>query len=232
MARVPSIRLGNYGNGTIGLKCSISPHDVTVLADDNNTERRSFNSEWTNLCKVKLIGTATPIWVPYQERFQSRDGGVGGLYNWRSWSISGWRAVPAEVPTGLSYMPIWEERLYDFVARRIYDDFVYPGTSGATGSASGARSYFSGPGKAPANTIFFEPFLNAPIIASPSAQFETLVNSSMIGEFVVRNPGSNVNVAEPAEYPPYPPYPAYPAEPVQTLRSIYVVYSNKLGDIS
>lgn len=240
MVRVPSIRLGNYGNGTIGLKCSISPYDVTDLADDNNTERRSFNSEWTNLGKVKLIGTAVPTWVPFQERIQNRSGGFDNLWTWRSNSTSGWRAYPVQVPTGLTQMPIWEERIYDAAAKRIYDDFVYPGTSGASSSFSGARSYFAGPGKIPTNTIFFEPFISTPFFddEGPSAivdengnLFARTVDAD--GNAVVQVTSTNVNFMEPAEYPPYPPYPAFPAQPATpTVRSIYVIYSNPLGDIS
>lgn len=93
MTLIPRLRLGNYGNGTIGLKASLPGFDVTVLADDNDGDKRSFNSQWTDITKVALIGyvNATSI----------------GTYN---------------VPHGLGYMPHFNAHVYAPASKQFADD--------------------------------------------------------------------------------------------------------------
>ena len=159
----PRFLAGNYGNGIQGLKTSLPGYDVTVLADDNNVERRSFNSEWPQLARLKIAGFAAGVWTQQQWRDQASFNPVTGQYQFsRSWSAWAMR-TPIQVATGLTYMPVWEERLYEPALSKVYDDYVYPNVTSTTASYSGARSYFSGPGLSPANTIWFEPFSNVAI---------------------------------------------------------------------
>lgn len=214
MAPVPSIRIGNYGNGAFGVKTSIAPYDVTVLADDNDATKRSFNSEWPSICKIKIIGVASSEWTPYQAQ-----GGVyvGPPQGSKSYSHSGWEQVtPILVPTGVPHIPVWEERVYDPANSIVYDDFIhgFTGTTGYPTSYSGARSYHSGPSTSPANTIFFTPFVGVPNV-------DAVYNENAI----YWNPASQ-------GFPGYPAYPAYPAKPTFRPSSVYIIYSNPMGWVS
>lgn len=219
MARRPRILLGNFGNGTFGMKTSTSEFDVTVLADDNDPVKRSFNSQWPNIAKLKMIGVARSEWTQYQYQTPVYNQWSEGSTTWaQSASISAWQQVsPVAVPTGLTGIPIWEERIFDPATGAIYDDFLYSyaGPSGYPSSYSGARSFHSGPATSPANTLFFTPYLQNP-------------NAAMVA-----------NVAVSARFPafsgpyiPPPPYPAFPPKPSAIIASVYVVYANPMGVVS
>ncbi len=218
MALVPRIRFGNYGNGVYGLKTSPPGYDVTVLADDNDPVKRSLNSEWPSICKIKIIGAASSEWT----QFQTQGAGqyIPNSPTYYSYSISGWQQVtPVQVPTGLPHIPVWEERVLDTVNDLFYDDFLYASTGpNNTNSYSGARSYHSGPTTAPANTIFFTPYSGVPNAASVSAQNNLIYNI---------DPGSGNN-----QFPGYPAYPAYPPKPTFRPTLVYVILNNKMGDVS
>lgn len=206
MARNPRFYAGPYGDGTIGLKTSLPGFNVKVLADDNDVTKRSFNSQWPSLCKIKLIGSAMGDWSQYQSQ--------GGIFSppngTRYYSQSGWMfSDPVQVPTGLTYVPVWEERQYKPATKEIFDDnLVISSSSSTISSYSGARSYFSGPSTTPANTIFFTPWTGDPASA-PVANENSFFSSTFVG---------------------YPAYPAYPAKPSYRPYCLYVVYSNKMGD--
>lgn len=206
MALIPRLLAGNYGNGVFGLKASLQGYDVTALADDNDVTKRSFNSEWPGLCKLKILGAAASEWTAYQ--LQSASGPP-----YYSISQSGWRQeTPVIVPTGLSYVPIWEERVYD--GGYFYDDYIYTGGSNvnAQSAFSGARSYHSGPTTSPANSIFFTPYSAVPNVAPVFNQ--------------------NAMPYDPVKpFPGYPGFPAYPPKPTYRPALLYVIYSTKLGDV-
>lgn len=215
MALVPRIRLGNYGNGVFGLKTSLPGYDVTVLADDNDVTKRSFNSEWPGLAKLKILGVAESSWTQYQAQGRNQYSSGSTTYSY-NFSQSGWeQATPILVPTGLSFIPIWEERIFDKDNKLFYDDYVYT-TSNANqiGSASGGRSYHSGPAD-PANNIFLLPYRNS----LSATQVYNQNNSAIWRTF-----------ADPPQ--PYPSYPAYPAQPTNKPAMAYLIYGNKIGDVT
>lgn len=205
---VPRLLLGNYGEGTFGIKTSTPGHDVTVLADDNNVLKRSFNSEWTNLCKIKLIGVATTPWFQYQAQVYGYDPYAGRT---TMSAQSGWRTnTTTQVPTGLSYIPIWEDRCYETSTKTFYDDDLRAFDNGS--SYSGARSYFSGPTMTPANTLTFTPWrsnLRSLDVYNENSRYPGPVNDQW-----------------------FPAYPAYPPMPTHAPAIVYVVYANKIGDVS
>lgn len=208
MTDIPCFLAGDYGNGTFGVKTSIGLNDVTVLADDNDPDKRSFNSQWTNLCKIKLIGSVSTPWEAFQQRTMTFNNGYYAN------STSGWRQTQiAEVPTGLSYIPIWEDRIYDPANKIFYDDYLYGSNpSGYPGSSnSGGRSYFAGLTTSPANTLFLTPWANtaAGVPVSTTASYTDGSTS-----------------------PPYPAYPTPPAKPSVEPAAVCVIYANKLGDLS
>jgi hypothetical protein len=55
----PRVRLGAYGDGHYGLKIALPGYDVTTTVDDNDSNKRSFNSQWSVLTKVSQIGIAS-----------------------------------------------------------------------------------------------------------------------------------------------------------------------------
>lgn len=211
MALIPRILGGNYGDGTFGIKTSLPGYDVSVLADDNDVTKRSFNSQWTNLAKIKIIGVAVAEWVQYQEQGGYTDPPNGT----RLFSNSGWRvASPIIVPTGLSYIPVWEERLFDPGVGYFYDDHVVVTTpNSGQASQSGGRSYHSGPAISPANSLFISPHI-------ANENYAPVINSN----YYFWNPIG--------DFPGYPAYPEYPAKPTKSLASAYVIYSNKMGDVT
>lgn len=221
MVRVPGFYAGPYGNGLYGLKTSIAPYNVKDVADDHDVERRSFNSNWPNVALFKLAGFAAGIWTTRRYQLQTALNPVTGLYQYRS-STSAWvLETPIQVATGLNYMPVWEERLYDPALARVYDDYVYGNTPATTVSFSGARSYFSGPGLTP-NTLWFEPFSNVTITGQTGT---TPDGYPMVHAFNV-----NYNADGAPPYPPYPDYPPYPGN--TAMGCLYAVYRNKAGDVS
>lgn len=208
MALIPRLLIGNYGdNIKFGLKTSLPGFDVTVSADDNDSQKRSFNSDWTNLGKLKIIGIATSEWSQYQ----SQGGIVEPPNGTRLYSISGWQqSTPVAVPTGLSDIPIWEERVLNS-SGEVYDDYLYASSgSNSQGTYSGARSYHSGPATTPANTIFMTPYAGVPNVAP-------VYNEN----YFYWNPVT--------PFPGYPGYPAYPAMPTYKPSLAYVIYANPMG---
>lgn len=241
MSKIPRILAGNYGagSGVRGIKTSYAGYDVTVRADDQDTTRRSFNSEWSSLCKVKIIGAATQVYVPYQARdvvYQVSNASGYNIYYTTSRSMTGWQLLPIEVLTGLNYMPVWEERCYEPDSGLIWDDrakvsfsddylWVYGiGYAHYYGDHcfSGARSWFAGPGAPTANTINLEPW-----------DRNSLVGQAIPSQLVV-NTNANTDLSEggyPApRYPGYPTAPPYPSTAIPYCA--YAIYTNKLGDIS
>ena len=217
MTRVAPLRFGDYGNGTIGVKTSLLPHDVLILADDSDITKRSFNSEWTNLCKIKMIGSIQTEWTTFQRQgFETE--WIGDKNYGRFTAQSGWQQVtPAGVPHGLTFIPIWEERVYDPVNGLIWDDSLYYYSNfSILGSFSGARSYHSGPSTLPANTLWFMPF-------------EYVAG---YGEVYNQNVGPWKWVADPGPPPAMPGYPGYPVKPTYKPTSVYLVYSNSMGTVS
>lgn len=190
--------LGNYGNGTIGLKTSIPGWDVRDLSQDDNSNARSFNSNWSNLVKIKTIGVAQGTTTPVQ----TQRPGVGSP----AARTSGWGWVPAAVATGLNYIPMWEERVYDQASRIFYDDKLFDFGNSTVNNFSGSRSYFSGPGLPP-NIVWFEPWMGS-LVQTPAV-------TTAFGP-------------DPNTYPPFPPFPPQPVSPV----CAYIIYANKLGDVS
>lgn len=204
------IIMGDYaaGDGVFGIKCSLAGYDVSVRADDQDVTKRSFNSEWTSLCKIKVIGVAQSEWTQYQTQ-----GGILQPPNGtRVFSISGWQQVtPVIIPHGFSYIPIWEERLYDPTTKTIWDDYLYPfAQSTNEASFSGARSYHSGPSTSPQDAIFMTPWTGRP-------GFDSVHNEN----YFFWNPVTT--------FPGYPAYPAYPTKPTIKPAQIYVIYNNQLG---
>lgn len=191
-----STYLGNYGDpaGTIGLKTSIPGFDARDLSGDNDSNKRSFNSNWTNLVKVRLIGVAQGT----SHQVQTHRPQGAGQEEW----TSGWDWTPAAVATGLTYIPMWEERVYDQGNKIFYDDKLFDFGGVNVNNLSGARSYFSGPGLSP-NIIWFEPWMGSPVQSPP----------------VNRNVGAGKG------------FPAYPPQPVSPI-CVYIIYSNKLGDVA
>lgn len=54
------VLIGDFGDGvTFGLKVSLPGYDV-LTDDDQDGNKFSFNSEWTDLIRPDMIGTATP----------------------------------------------------------------------------------------------------------------------------------------------------------------------------
>lgn len=49
--------LGRRADGTYGMRCALPGKDA-LTADANDADALSFNSDWTNLLKVHLIGIA------------------------------------------------------------------------------------------------------------------------------------------------------------------------------
>ena len=232
MSLFKRILAGNYGDGTIGLKTSLPGFDVSVRSDDQNTERRSFNSEWVDVCRVAFVGFAT---VPAVQR-RTRVGVPGGATSLSQWVVN----QEIIVPTGLSYMPVWEERIYDIGSKRFYDDkiaasFFY--TQLGTPSSptfvpneitySGARGFFYGLGGTRSNAFKFRPYQ-----ISPSSDGELSNSEISDANPYVISQTSNVNTSTNSSIPPFPPYPAYPPDPNPLPGTMYVVYFNKLGDIS
>ncbi|MGL5166627.1 MAG: hypothetical protein ACRC9K_12140 [Afipia sp.] len=214
--REAGILIGNYGdNITHGVKSSLPGFDVRVTAGDNDVTKRSFNSQWPNLCKLKIIGAASSEWTQYQlETYDQQN--IGGILYFWAVRQSGWQQVtPVQVPTGLSYIPIWEERVFDTVGGYFYDDYVnITSSANAQNSYSGARSYHSGPATAPANTLFFTPYLGVP---------------TSVGVYN-ENRSAPWRIGDPQQ--PFPAYPAYPAKPAYRPTSAYVIYFNRMGDVS
>lgn len=209
MAKLARVRIGPYGYGGItGVKTSLYPNDVNDTAFDDSSEHRSFNSNWTNLSKLKIIGSAQGTWTPFQrQRLVTTTNGFGDFFN-NYWSDNGWQMVAIGVPTGLTYIPIWEERIYDPTTKTFYDDNLVQ----LSGAFSGARSYFSGPGLSP-NILWFAPW-------EPYFPTENVVVNSASTQ-VMNGTGS------------YPPYPAPPAKPADyPLRCAYMVYADRLGDVA
>lgn len=101
-----AVLIGAYGNGQQGIKCSLPGFDVSVLADDDDSERRSFNSNWTNLVKMAQAGI-----------------------------VSG-RGVTHVIPHTLGFRPFAEVRPYLSSAFRIYDELVYFRTNTAGSSTA------------------------------------------------------------------------------------------------
>lgn len=216
MALIPRTLLGPYGNGIYGIKTSLEGYDVTVLDDDNDITRRSFNSEWTDVCNIKMIGAAASEWTQYQNQASGQFQPNTPYYYVASYS--GWQQVtPVPIPTGLSYIPIWEERVL-VNGQYIYDDYIYPSTGIQYQAYSGARSYHSGPNTSPANTLWAIPYNGVPGYSPVQNQNQTVYEIDV---------GSGNPQA-----PPYPPYPAYPPKPTNRPVVIYVVYTNKLGDVT
>lgn len=82
----PRARLGKQSDGTFGLRCSLP--GVNVSTADPNGFGFSFDSDWTNIAKIALTGTASVA------------GGtlpVGG--------------TPTVVSHGLGFAPFFEARL-------------------------------------------------------------------------------------------------------------------------
>jgi hypothetical protein len=94
---VPRVVIGRRGTG-LGLYCSL-PGVNALTADANDSNRFSFNSDWTDLLKVHQMGTVSDYSVS-EPPFVKRD-----VY------------FPA-----LSYVPYVEARLYD--RGRYYNDVV------------------------------------------------------------------------------------------------------------
>ena len=218
MALIPRVLGGNYGDGTFGIKTSLPGYDVSVLADDNDVTKRSFNSQWTNLAKIRVIGIAAGEWVDQQYQSYNQYT-IGSTIYGERWSVSGWSIInPVIIPTGLTYIPIWEERLYDVDTGYFYDDNVNVVTNTPNqtqNSQSGGRSYHSGPSTTPANSIFVSPHQSNQNYA----------------------PVENINKSAPypafgGSPPPYPAYPSSPPKPTKIISSAYVIYSNKMGDVT
>ena len=106
----PRFFIGNY-NGAFGLKTATLGNDVTNTTYDNDENKRSFNSQWSNLTKVSQISS---ILIP-------SDG------TWSNFALS---------PT-LGYTPFFEMRVYDPSVRQIFDDYQYNSTTGYAWYTSG-----------------------------------------------------------------------------------------------
>lgn len=53
------VLIGDFGDGTMGLKISLPGYDV-LMDDDQDANKFSFNSEWQDIARPVLVGTATP----------------------------------------------------------------------------------------------------------------------------------------------------------------------------
>lgn len=217
MAVIPRSLFGRFGGGSsvIGVKTSLIGYDVTVLADDNDTTKRSFNSEWLNMCKLKSIGFAQTQWTTF-----SLVGidfiFVSGIQYFQKVNRFGWEQVtPTYVATGLTAIPIWEERTYS-LANKIFDDdkLVPYSNSNSTGSSSGGRSFHVGPSQSPANSLGFRPF-------DGDANAVQIYNQNVSVYYRSSDP-----------IPPDPPTPALPTLPTYKPTSVFVIYSNTMGVVS
>lgn len=215
MRGLPSFRIGNYGDGTIGFKTATPGNDVLIRADDDDVTKRSFNSEWTNILKIKSIGIVQAVAQQWQSSTVANS-----VFYW----YSGWKWVLPQVPTGLTYIPIWEERGYDSATKTFYDD-----DSGVANSHvyTGARSWFvpadttvdmsrrmafnspAGADFYPSNTLVFDP------------NFRRSANPGLAG----LSYNGNVYAGQPGQYIGYPPFPATPAP---SAKAAYVLYSNSI----
>lgn len=215
MSLIPRVKGGNYGNGTFGIKASTPGYDVTILADDNDPIKRSFNSQWPSLAKLKVVGVGLAVWT--QKQYQTiNQYSIGSTVYAERWSVSSWvMETPIQIPTGMSAIPIWEERLFDIDSSTFYDDHVFVAGSPPNQSSSGGRSYHSGPTDIPANTIFLTPY----IANEKYAEVANINKSAPYPAF-----GGSA--------PPYPSYPAYPAKPSTKIACAYSIYSNALGVVS
>lgn len=122
MTAQPAIHLGDYGDGTVGLKTSLPGYDVTVRGDDNDVEKRSFNSEWADLLKVRAFGVVSS--TPKKQEwycYNSFDPGAGTPFVDETWNQSWYWSLPI-VPLPVDYIPLWEERIYDPTTKLFYDD--------------------------------------------------------------------------------------------------------------
>jgi len=215
MPRRASILGGPYGDGTYGLKCSRPGYDVLDLAGDNDIVKRSYNSQWTDIAKIKIRGVGLADWRAYQEH------GFQGTKVWE-WARSGWRRDQSwiVVPTGLTYIPVWEARLFNPVMGVFLDDHCnlsFYADYGYT-STSGGRARLAGPGSSMApNNIAFSPWEDYTTVKRPNA---------------TGYDGVTHNVSSYIENTPIGTYPPFPAKPADDLGMAYVVYRNKMGDIA
>lgn len=93
----PRARLGKQSDGTFGLRCSLP--GVNVSTADPNGYGFSFDSDWTNIAKIALTGTANI---------------AGGTL-----PVAG---TPTIVPHGAGYAPFFEARILN--GSTINDDTV------------------------------------------------------------------------------------------------------------
>ena len=216
MPRRASILGGPYGDGTYGLKCSRPGYDVLDLAGDNDIVKRSYNSQWTGLAKIKILGAGLADWRQWQEH------GDQSISRW-AWARSGWRRDQSwiSVPTGLTYMPIWESRPFNPTTNTFLDDYAnvsFYSDYGFT-TTSGGRVRFPSPlSGSTTNTLLFSPwedYTNRPVSGVSSTY-------AGIGHNVY-NENTNGFIGV---------YPEYPAMPSDDLGVAYVIYRNKLGDAS
>lgn len=97
------VLIGDFGDGTMGLKVSLPGYDV-LTDDDQDADKFSFNSEWSDLLKPVLIGTATP----------SNDLLTGSTLTIRGRVISfpsTYSAYPQVDVTGVHGGVIWDDHL-------------------------------------------------------------------------------------------------------------------------
>lgn len=229
MTKTPTIYIGPYDDGQPILKTALLGFDVTNSADDNDIRRRSFNSRWDHVENILMIGVATSSWVSYDGQRRSRvQSPSSGYYFSFSYSERGWRATPAIIPTGLSYVPIWEDRFYDSATKTFSDDSVWQHTGWSGGIYSGSRLAHSGPSSS---------FPTGCLLAFSWHRSERdtwRLNLAGLNDELVRN----VNVNQDAAFDGYPPYPAYPAYPTRPDEPpahenelSYIVYNDNLGPV-
>ena len=250
MTTQPAIHLGDYGDGTIGLKTSLHGYDVTVRGDDDDVTKRSFNSEWVGLLKVRSVGAVSSTPVPYQWH-QYNTWGSTITQIWRSGFY--WQ-LPV-VPLPFDYIPIWEERCFNPTTKTFFDDDANPAADSAGyppyyNTWSGGRSWIttqSTSNDTKNNTSYtngdyttnrFDVSylsgagaglpLTPPAYAAKCLVLDPNFRSSAAPNITVYN--QNIWTNDPAG-PKNTGYPAFPATPVSG-RSAYVMFGNKLGDWS
>lgn len=100
--------IGRQSDGSYGLRSSVTGYDA-LAADGNDSDKLSFNSDWTNLLKIHAVGIAST-----------------GVRQYLGTS-------PAIIPfPALSYVPFAEAR--SMSGDVVFDDFLIP--HGLTGGGS------------------------------------------------------------------------------------------------
>lgn len=249
----PRIFLGDYGDGYNGLKTSIYGNDVTVRADDFDATKRSFNSEWVDLTKIKMVGVVSSTPIPYQYHTYNTGGGAAILEQW----YQGYYWQLPVIPLPMNYFPLWEERGYNSTSKIFLDDDQqytsntinlglpdYPIwftsqtanvggrswiTTQATQNDTKNNTHHTPDGDYYSTTQYTPDYSIAQTYSAKCLIFDPNYFSSAAPTTPLYNRNFWTNSAGVPAGQMARGYPGFPVTPV-SARSAYVMFSNKLGD--